>query len=217
MGASPRSATLRTRAPDKGAADMTRRLYSIALLALLALALITGCSGRGARQDAVRAPRTAEDSLSCWRLRADSLEAAVAPRAQAGGRLDPAGGSATWAAWFDSGAVRVVHETVDLGTHGSGSNRYYYERGKLRLTVERGMVPAGTTQQLVALERAMLFDDLGRLVAATMKLDSVKTWVSGDEATAVLGRARRLRASAEEARAGQGAPAPPEGGIPAKR
>ncbi len=196
---------------------MTRHLVALALLALLVPGLLTTCSGCGARQDASRAPRTAGDSLSAWRGRADSLEAAIGPRAQAEGRLDPAGGSATWAAWFDSDAVRVVHETVDLGARGLGSNRYYFERGVPRLTVEEGMVPADTTLRLVPLERAVLFDDLGRLVAATMKLDNVKTWVGGDEATAVLARARRLRASAEAARAGGGPGAPTGDTKPAPR
>jgi hypothetical protein len=191
---------------------MIRCRFSHALLALLAAGLLAGCSSGGARKDASRVPRTAGDSLSAWRGRGDSLEAAIEPRAQAEGRLDQAGGNATWAAWFDGDAARVVHETVDLGTRGSASNKYYFERGAPRLIVEAGLVPADTSPKLVPLERAMLFDDLGRLVAATMKLDNVMTWVSGDEATVMLARARRLRATAEGTRA-----APSRDGSPAKR
>ena len=199
---------------------MIRRLAALALLALLITSLLAACSGCGPRGNASRAPRTAEDSLADWRGRADSLERterASDSLGQARGHLAQAGGSAAWTAWFDSDAVRVVHETVDLGPRGRASNRYYFERGVPRLTVEAGLVPADTASRLVPLERTILFDDLGRLVAATMKLDDVKTWVSGDEATAVLDRARRLRASAEEARAGRGSGAPAGDGKPAQR
>ena len=196
---------------------MIRRLAALALLALLVPSLITGCSGRGARKNASRVPRTAEDSLSWWRMRADSIESALGSLDKVERPPDPGTETAGYTAWFDSGAVRVVHETVDLGPRGSGSNRYYFERGEPRLTVEQGAVPADTGQRLVPLERAMLFVDFGRLVAATMTLDNVKTWVSGDEAAVVLSHARRLRATAQDARSSPGAGAPSGDTKPARR
>ena len=74
--------------------------------------------------------------------------------------------------------MRVVHEEMSLGRLGSRSNRYYFERGEPRLALETGLVPADTTLRLVPLERAILFDDLGRLVAASKSLDNVKTWAA---------------------------------------
>jgi hypothetical protein len=79
------------------------------------------------------------------------------------------------------------------------------------------MVPIDTTLALKRLERAMLFDDFGRVVAATKTLDSLKTWVAGYEASAAVGHAQQLRMTAQAARASKGTLAPPEGGTPAKR
>ena len=196
---------------------MIRRLVSLALLALLALGLLAGCSGRGARKDAARVLRTAEDSLSYWRWRADSIEAVLGSLEQVKGQLVQGIGTAVYAAWFDSGEVRVIHEEMSLGQLGSRSNRYYFERGVTRLALESGMVPADTTLTLRKLERAMLFDDFGRLVAASKTLDSLKTWVAGYEASAALGHAQLLRMTAQDARSSRGAVAPPEGGMPAKQ
>jgi hypothetical protein len=196
---------------------MTRRLVALVLMALMVPGLLAACSGCGARRDASREPRTAEDSLSGWRRHADSLEAARGSLEQVQGQSVQAGGTSTYAAWFDSGAVRVVHEEMSLGIRGSRSNRYYFERGVPRLAVETGMVPADSTLRLVPLDRAILFDDLGRLVAATQTLDSVKTWVASYEATAALDHARLLRVNAQDVRSNQGTGAPPEGGEPARR
>jgi len=196
---------------------MIRRLVPFVLPIVLVAGLIAGCSGRGPRTDASRGPRTAGDSLADWRGRADSLDATRGSLEQVRGQLAHGIGTSTWTAWFDSGGVRVLHEALDLGARGSRSNRYYFERGFPRLTVETGRVPADSALRLVPLERVILFDDLGRLVAATMMLDSVKTWVGGDEATAVLDRARRLLAGAEGARAARGAGALPGVTKPANR
>lgn len=196
---------------------MIRRLAAIALLALLTPGVLAGCSGRGAGKGASRAPRTAEDSLSDWRARADSMEAVLGSLEQVKGQLVQGIGTAVYAAWFDSGEVRVVHEEMSLGQLGSRSNRYYFERGVTRLALESGMMPVGTTLTLKRLERAILFDDLGRLVSASQTLDSLKTWVAGYEASAALGHAQLLRTTAQEARSNRGAVAPPEGGMPAQR
>jgi hypothetical protein len=195
---------------------MIRRLASLALLVLLAPGLIAGCSGRNARRDAARVPRTAEDSLSSWRLRADSMDAALGSLEQVRGQLAQSAGTSTYAAWFEGGEVRVVHEEMSLGQRGSRSNRYYFERGVPRLTLESGMMPVDTTLTLKRLDRAVLFDDTGRLVAATKTLDSVKTWVAGFEANATLAHALQLRAAAQDAHSNRGVMAPPEGGVPAK-
>ena len=196
---------------------MRRPFVALVLLPLLTAGLLAACSGCGGRRSASRAPRTAEDSLAVWRAHADSLEATLGSMDKVEQPGDSSTGAAGYTAWFDSGAVRVVHETVDLGKQGSGSNRYYFERGEPRLTVEQGTVPADTALRLVPLERAMLFADFGRLVAATMKLDNVKTWVSGDEATAVLSHARRLRATAQDAHSRRGAGASSGDTKPAQR
>ena len=196
---------------------MIRRLVALAFLALLTVGLLAGCSGRGARKDAPRGLRTAEDSLSYWRLRADSIDATLGSLEQVRGRFVQSVGTATYAAWFDSGEVRVIHEEMSLGQMGSRSNRYYFERGLPRLAVESGMVPVDSTLTLGRLERAMLFDDLGRLVAASKTLDTLKTWVAGYEAGTAADHARDLRVAAQNVRSSQGAVAPPEGGIPVRR
>jgi hypothetical protein len=196
---------------------MIRRFVFLALLALLALGLLVGCSGRGARKDAPRVLRTAEDSLSYWRWRADSIDAVLGSLEQVKGQLVQGGGTAIYAAWFDHGEVRVIHEEMNLGHLGSRSSRYYFERGVPRLALESGMVPIDTTLALKRLERAMLFDDFGRVVAATKTLDSLKTWVAGYEASAAVGHAQQLRMTAQAAHSSRGAVAPPQGGLPAKQ
>jgi hypothetical protein len=196
---------------------MIRRLAALALLALLALALIAGCSGRGARKDTPRVLRTAEDSLSWWRWRADSIDAVLGSLEQVKGQFVQGAGTAAYAAWFDSGEVRVIHEEMSLGHRGSRSNRYYFERGVPRLALESGMQPVDTTLTLRRLERAVLFDDFGRLVAASKTLDSLKTWVAGYEASAAVGHAQQLRMTAQAVRSSRGAVAPPEGGTPAQQ
>jgi hypothetical protein len=196
---------------------MIRRLAALALLALLALAPIAGCSGRGARKDAAHALRTAEDSLSYWRWRADSIEAVLGSLEQVKGQFVQGVGTSLYAAWFDSGEVRVIHEEMSLGQMGSRSNRYYFERGAPRLALESGMQPVDSTLTLRRLERAVLFDDLGRLVAASKTLDSLKTWVAGYEAEATLIHAQQLRTAATDTRSSRGTPAPLEGGMPARR
>lgn len=196
---------------------MTRHLAALTLLALLLTGLLATCSGCGARRDASRGPRTAEDSLTDWRARADSLDGVLGSMDKVEGQLVKSVGTPVYAAWLDSGEVRVVHEELDLGTRGSLSNRYYFERGVPRLAVESGRAPIDTTPTLRRLERAILFDDSGRLVAATMSLDSVKTWVASPEAATALDNARRLRASAQAVRSSRDAGAASGGGTPAPR
>ena len=123
---------------------MRRPFVALVLLPLLTAGLLAACSGCGGRRSASRAPRTAEDSLAVWRAHADSLEATLGSMDKVEQPGDSSTGAAGYTAWFDSGAVRVVHETVDLGKQGSGSNRYYFERGEPRLTVEQGTVLADT-------------------------------------------------------------------------
>jgi hypothetical protein len=196
---------------------MIRRLVCLSLLLLLVPGLIAAGSGCAARKDAPGSPATAEDSLAAWRGRADSLDAALGSLEQVRGQLEQATGTSGYSAWFEDGDVRVVHEEMTLGPRGSKSNRYYFERGALRLALEAGMVHADTSARLVPLERAVLFDDSGRLVAASKSLDGVKTWVAGYEAAAALGHAQTLREAARDARPRTGAAAPPEGGTPATR
>jgi hypothetical protein len=196
---------------------MIRRLAALALLALLALALIAGCSGRGVRKDAARVLRTAEDSLSYWRGRADSIEVALGSLELVRGQFVQGVGTSHYAAWFDSAGARVIHEEMNLGRMGSRSNRYYYEQGVPRLALESGMQPVDSTLTLRRLERAVLFDDFGRLVAASKTLDSLKMWVAGYEADATLMHAQQLRTTAQDARSSKGTMAPPEGGTPAGR
>lgn len=196
---------------------MIQRPATFALLALLAAGLIAGCSGRSARRNTARAPRTAEDSLFWWRWRADSMEGVLGTMDTINGQLAQSVGTEVYAAWFDSGEVRVVHEEMSFGPRGARSNRYYFERRVPRLAVETGMVPADATLRLVPLERTMLFDDLGRLVAATMSLDSVKTWVAGPEASAALVHAGRMGVIAQEARGCRGGATRPERGRPAEK
>ena len=133
---------------------MIRRLAAPALLALLALALIAGCSGRGARKDAASVPRTAEDSLPHWRWRTDSIEAVLGSLEQVKGQFVQSAGTSLYAAWLDSGEVVVIHEELSLGYMGSRSNRYYFERGVPRLALESGMQPVDSTLTLRRLERA---------------------------------------------------------------
>ena len=194
-----------------------RRLTTLVPLILLALGLLAGGPGCGARRDASRAPRTAEDSLSDWRGRADSLEGVLGTMDKIDGQLAQGVGTEVYAAWFDRGEVRVVHEELSLGPRGARSNRYYFERRVPRLALESGLVPIDTTLRLVPLERAILFDDLGRLVAATKTLDSVKTWVAGYEASAALVHAGRMGVIAQETRGYRGAVARPGGGRSAKK
>ena len=195
---------------------MIRRLFSLALLALLAAGLLAGCSGGGARKGGRRLPRTAEDSLSDWRGRADSIEAVLGSLEMVRGQFVQGAGTSLYAAWFDSAGVRVIHEEMSLGHMGSRSNRYYYEQGVPRLALESGMQPVDSALTLRRLERAVLFDDLGRLVAAGKTLDSLKTWVASYEAEATLIHARQLRTAARDARSSRGARAPLEGGTPAQ-
>lgn len=196
---------------------MIRRLASLALMALLTPGLLASCSGGADRRDAARAPRTAEDSLAWWRARADSMERTLGALEQVRGQLAQSHGTSAYAAWFAGGDLRVVHEESSLGPLGTRSNRYYFERGVPRLALESGMVPMDTTLRLGRLERAILFDDLGRLVSASKTLDSLKTWVAGYEADATLSHAQQLRQAARDARSSGGAAAPPGGGAPAKR
>lgn len=196
---------------------MPRRPVALALLALLVPGLLAACSGCGTRRDASRGPRTAADSLIDWRTRADSLEGVLGSMDKVEGQLVEGVGTPVYAAWLDRGEVRVVHEELDLGTRGSRSNRYYFERGVPRLAVESGRAPIDTTPTLRRLERAILFDDSGRLVAATMSLDSVKTWVASPEAATALVNAQRLRASAQAVHSSRDAGAAPGDEKPTPR
>ena len=195
---------------------MNRRLFATALLALLVTGLVAGCSGGGSRRPP-RELRDAADSLSSWRWRADSVDAALGSMELFKGQVPVGGGTASWAAWFDSGEVRVIHEEMNLGQLGSRSNRYYFEKGAVRFTLETGMVPTDSTQVLHRLDRAMLFDDFGTLRAGSKRLDSLGVAVAGYEASATAGHAQQLRVAAQSARAGTtGPPPPPEGGVPAR-
>jgi hypothetical protein len=196
---------------------MIRRLVASALLALLIPGLLATCSGCGTRRSAARVPRTAEDSLADWRGRADSLESTLGSLEMVKGQFIQGTGPSVYAAWFDSGRVRVVHEEVSLGNLGSRSNRYYFERDVPRLAIETGMVPTDTTLRIVPFDSALLFDDFGRLVAATKALDGVKTWIASYEAATTLEHARLLWLNARDARSSRGAAAPPEGGTPTTR
>ena len=196
---------------------MIRRLFSLALLALLAAGLLAGCSRGGGRTGVPRVLRTAEDSLAFWRWRADSIDAALGSLEQVRGVLPQGAGNALFTAWFDSGQVRVIHETLDLDRMGSRSNRYFFERGVPRLALESGRVPFDTTLALHRLDRAMLFDDYGRVVAATKTVDSTKTWVAGYEASAAVGHAQQLRTAAQAQRQSEGSGAPAGGGAPGKK
>ncbi len=193
---------------------MIRRPAALALLTLLVAGLLAASSGCGARRDAAHGPRTAADSLSAWRARADSMDGVLDSLQRVEGEFAQPAGTSTYAAWLDRGGVRVIHEDLGLGARGSHSNRYYFERGVPRLAVETGMAPVDSTPRLVPFQRAMLFDDHGGLVAASKTVGNVGTWLADYEATAALDHARRLLDGAQDARSGRG-PRPADA-MPAK-